>query len=90
MEGQMDTPKLHPSAQKAILYTRAMVGISITLRDLKDFPGSSVVKNLPVNAGDMDSIPGLGRSSGEEIKTHSSGKETACQCRRHKGCGIDP
>ena len=65
MEGQMDTPKLHPSAQKAILYTRAMVGISITLRDLKDFPGSSVVKNLPVNAGDMDSIPGLRRSPGE-------------------------
>ena len=33
-----------------------------------DFPGGSVVKNQPANAGDardMDSIPGLGRSSGE-------------------------
>ena len=29
------------------------------------FPGSSVVKNLPANSGDMGSIPGLGRSPGE-------------------------
>ena len=29
------------------------------------FPGSSVVKNLPVNAGDSGLIPGLGRSPGE-------------------------
>ena len=26
------------------------------------FPGDSVVKNLPANAGDMGLIPGLGRS----------------------------
>ena len=26
-----------------------------------DFPGSQVVGNSPTNAGDMDSIPGLGR-----------------------------
>ena len=30
------------------------------------FPGVSVVKNLPASAGDMSSISGLGRSSGEE------------------------
>ena len=29
------------------------------------FPGGSVVKNLPVNAGDMGLIPGLGRSPEE-------------------------
>ena len=29
------------------------------------FPGSSVVKNLPVSAGDAGSIPGSGRSPGE-------------------------
>ena len=29
------------------------------------FPGGSVVKNLPANAGDPDSIPGSGRSPGE-------------------------
>ena len=29
------------------------------------FPGGSAVKNLPVNAGDMNSIPESGRSPGE-------------------------
>ena len=29
------------------------------------FPGGSVVKNPPANAGDADLIPGLGRSPGE-------------------------
>ena len=29
------------------------------------FPGGSVVKNPPANVGDLGSIPGLGRSSGE-------------------------
>ena len=29
------------------------------------FPGGSVVKNLPANAGDKSSIPGSGRSSRE-------------------------
>ena len=28
------------------------------------FPGGSAVKNLPANAEDVDSVPGLGRSSG--------------------------
>ena len=31
------------------------------------FPDSSVVKNLPASAGDMGSIPELGRSPGEGI-----------------------
>ena len=31
---------------------------------LRGFPGGSVVKNLPAIAGDMGSIPGLGRSLG--------------------------
>ena len=29
------------------------------------FPGGSVAKNPPANAGDVDLIPGLGRSPGE-------------------------
>ena len=29
------------------------------------FPGGSVVKNLPADAGDVGSIPGLARSPGE-------------------------
>ena len=33
-----------------------------TLNDtLSDFPGGPVVKNLPANAGETTSIPGLGR-----------------------------
>ena len=29
------------------------------------FPGGSVVKNLPANTGDVNSVPGWGRSPGE-------------------------
>ena len=29
------------------------------------YPGGSVIKNLPANAGDADSMPGLGRSPGK-------------------------
>ena len=36
------------------------------------FPGGSVVKNLPANAGDMGLILGLRRSHGEGMATHSS------------------
>ena len=37
------------------------------------FPGGAVVKNLPANAGDTVSIPGLGRYPGEEdMATQSS------------------
>ena len=31
----------------------------------RGFSGGSMVKNLPANAGDMGSVPGSGRSSGE-------------------------
>jgi hypothetical protein len=37
-----------------------------------DFPGCPVVKNLPANAGDPSSIPGLGRSLEKEMTTLSS------------------
>ena len=32
----------------------------IYVKNVLGFPGGSVVKNLPANAGDADSIPGLG------------------------------
>ena len=32
------------------------------IKKVKDFPGGAVVKNLPANAGDTGSSPGLGRS----------------------------
>ena len=31
---------------------------------IHSFPGDSMVKNLPANAGDVGLIPGLGRSPG--------------------------
>ena len=31
-----------------------------------------MVKNLPTNAGDVGSCPGLGRSPGEDMATHST------------------
>ena len=42
---------------------------------LLGFPGGSVLKNLPANAGDVGDaglIPGLGRSPGVRNGTHSS------------------
>ena len=37
--------------------------INIKIRkEFGDFPGGAVVKSPPANAGDMGSIPGLGRS----------------------------
>ena len=35
-----------------------------------DFPGGSVVKNLPANAGDVSSTPRLGRFPGEGNGNH--------------------
>ena len=39
------------------------------------FPGGSVVKNLPTNAGDIGSIPGLGRSLG---RGHGNSFQYSC------------
>ena len=39
------------------------------------FPGGSVVKNPPANPGDLGSIPGSGRSPGEE-----NGNPLQCSC----------
>ena len=42
-----------------------MLNILGIIHTKKGFPNGSVVKNLPANAGDVDSIPGSGRSPGE-------------------------
>ena len=39
--------------------------IWVNLMSSKGFPGGSVVKNIPANAGDAGSVSGLGRSPGE-------------------------
>ena len=40
--------------------------------DLKGFPGGSNSKESVCNVGDLGSVPGSGRSPGEEMATHSS------------------
>ena len=38
---------------------------SLNLKEKVGFPGGTVIKNLPANAGDAGSIPGSRRSAGE-------------------------
>ena len=45
-----------------LFFLHILIGLFICNSGL---PGGSVVKNPAANAGDVDSIPGLGRSSGE-------------------------
>ena len=47
------------SASNQILY------LALSQEKKSGFPDGSVVKNLPANGGDADSIPGLGRSPGK-------------------------
>ena len=42
------------------------------IKDSWGFPGGSVVKNPPANAGDAGLIPGSGKSLKEKMATHSS------------------
>ena len=44
----------------------------LVLLNKKYLPGGSVVKNPPANAGDLGSIPGMGRSPGKEMARLSS------------------
>ena len=46
--------------------------LSLFLAVLCGFPGGSVVKNPPPNAGNLASIPGSGSPLEEEMATHSS------------------
>ena len=43
-----------------------MLGFLLIYCPISDFPGGSDGKESAYNARDLDSIPGLGRSSGEE------------------------
>ena len=45
-------------------YACSSMNVYIFIDTWKGFPGDPVVKNLPANAGDSGSIPGLGRSPG--------------------------
>ena len=41
--------------------SQQILGTARSLQSGLGLPGSSVAKNLPANAGDVGSIPGLGR-----------------------------
>ena len=49
-----------PASEEKSIYSNICVCAGST-----GFPGGSMVKNLPLNAGDAGSIPGSGRSPGE-------------------------
>ena len=61
---------------KVLLRERTGIWSSVGIRThiLADmgFPGSSVVKESSCSAGELGSIPGLGRSLEEGMATHSS------------------
>lgn len=59
---------MHPSLTHKFRYLRIKDGCKLWYNIQKGFPGGSVVKNLPANAGgtgDMSSIPQSGRFPGE-------------------------
>ena len=60
---QADSLPLVPS-ETASLVSKLNINFHLVVF-IQGFPGGSVVKNLPANAGDMGSIPGLRRSLGE-------------------------
>ena len=57
----------------------------VQLQDPVGFPDSSAGKESACNAGDPSSIPGLGRSPGEEIgyPLQYSGQENSIDCIVH-------
>ena len=44
------------------VFKYVILNLIIDIRCLSGFPGGTVVENLPANAGDTGSSPGLGRS----------------------------
>ena len=57
-----------------------MKNLKRKLRQFQDFPGGSVVKNMPSHAGDMSSIPAWGTKiphATRQLSLHATTKE-AC------------
>ena len=59
--------RLNPTLQ---LWTYKTL-LSCLKNNFQDFPGGPVVKNPPANAGDMNSIPGLGKSHMPQLLRHT-------------------
>ena len=58
-KNRIKNPKINLNSSGSLIYNKG--GISnLGEKDLQDFPGGSVVKNLPPNAESKDLIPGQG------------------------------
>ena len=58
---EWDANEIEPSGNRLQL-KRVIFRIELNNNNSLGFPGGSMVKNPPVSAGDMGSVPGLGRS----------------------------
>ena len=59
-----DAPQISLLGYLGIIFTPGLPILSEFFTQY-NFPGGSVIKNLPASAGDLSSIPGLGRFPGE-------------------------
>ena len=55
----------HPAPTQMVGTVKDNCAVLANPHTLQGFPSGSVVKNLPANAGDKYSVPGLGRFPGE-------------------------
>ena len=62
MPQEMQKYHYSPSPPAIFLHTEIFIMLIVVRLS---FPGNSVIKNPPANAGDVSSIPGSGRSPGE-------------------------
>ena len=59
--GKSSLPSSGPPTPPEQMYIPILLAVYLS-QPGRDFPGGTVVKDLPANAGDMGSSPGLGRS----------------------------
>ena len=62
----------HQASSTEVPNTSGPHQMVVKVKDQLGFTGDSVVKNLPAQTEDVVSIPGSGRSPGEEMATHTS------------------
>ena len=66
---------VHGRIEQNVVHPYDGVLVSHKRNEVPEFPGGAVDRNLPASAGDMSSIPGLGRS--HTLRTDMSCATTA-------------